>query len=88
MVGEVKHCSYSELDKITNIKNPAEIQKTLTGRLFHGTIVEGSVTRPAIVKTWDYVFPMKSEKAARLDIFCVCLRDRSEFDFLSSFFVG
>ncbi|KAH0654780.1 hypothetical protein KY285_029662 [Solanum tuberosum] len=70
MVGEAKHCSYSELDKMTNFKNPAEIQKTFTGRLFHGIIVEGSVTRPAIVKTWDYLLPMKPGNAPRLDKFC------------------
>ncbi|XP_049415196.1 probable serine/threonine-protein kinase PBL18 [Solanum stenotomum] len=70
IVGEVKHCSYSELDKMTNYKNRGEIQKTLTGRLFHGTIVEGTVTRPAIVKTWDYLFPMKPECAPRLYKFC------------------
>ncbi|KAG5593761.1 hypothetical protein H5410_034993 [Solanum commersonii] len=70
MVGEAKHCSYSELDKMTNFKNPAEIQKTFIGRLFHGIIVEGSVTRPAIVKTWDYLLPMKPWNAPRLDKFC------------------
>jgi len=73
MVGEVKHCSYFELDKMTNYKNRAEIQRTLTGRLFHGIIVEGTVTRPAIVKTWDYLLPMKPGNAPRLDKFCVCL---------------
>lgn len=69
IVGEVKHCSYSELEEITNFKDP-EIQKTLTGRLFHGTIVEGSVARPVIVKTWDYLFCTKLENAPRIHKFC------------------
>ncbi|PHT75276.1 hypothetical protein T459_18798 [Capsicum annuum] len=67
--GEVKHCSYAELNIITNFKDSL-IQKTLTGRLFRGTIVEGSVSRPAIVKTWDYFLPMKLEKLPRLYKFC------------------
>ncbi|PHU11070.1 hypothetical protein BC332_18000 [Capsicum chinense] len=67
--GEVKHCSYAELNSITNFKDSL-IQKTLTGRLFRGTIVEGSVSRPAIVKTWDYFLPMKLEKLPRLYKFC------------------
>ncbi|KAM3220827.1 hypothetical protein P3L10_020095 [Capsicum annuum] len=67
--GEVKYCSYAELNSITNFKDSL-IQKTLTGRLFLGTIVEGSVSRPAIVKTWDYFLPMKLEKLPRLYKFC------------------
>ncbi|KAM3267268.1 LEAF RUST 10 DISEASE-RESISTANCE LOCUS RECEPTOR-LIKE PROTEIN KINASE-like 1.3 isoform X1 [Capsicum chacoense] len=67
--GKVKHCSCSELDIITNFKDYL-IQKTLTGRLFRGTIVEGSVSRPAIVKTWDYLLPMELENGPRLYKFC------------------
>ncbi|XP_016579705.1 probable LRR receptor-like serine/threonine-protein kinase At1g53420 isoform X3 [Capsicum annuum] len=67
--GKVKHCSCSELDIITNFEDSL-IQKTLTGRLFRGTIVEGSVSRPAIVKTWDYLLPMELENGPRLYKFC------------------
>ncbi|PHT75275.1 hypothetical protein T459_18797 [Capsicum annuum] len=67
--GEVKHCSYTVLESITNFKDSL-IQKTLTRRLFRGTIVEGSVSRPAIVKTWDYFLPMKLENVPHLYKFC------------------
>ncbi|WMV36412.1 hypothetical protein MTR67_029797 [Solanum verrucosum] len=59
IVGKVKHCSYSDLDGITNFKNPEVIQKTISGRLFQGTIVEGSEKRSVIVKTWDFHLPMR-----------------------------
>ncbi|KAM3267271.1 hypothetical protein P3S67_032535 [Capsicum chacoense] len=67
--GEVKHCSYSELESIANFKDSL-IQKTLTGRLFRGTIVEGSVSRPAIVKTWDFFLPIELENVPHLYKFC------------------
>ncbi|CAN4113561.1 unnamed protein product [Withania somnifera] len=67
--GEVKHCSYSKLEEITNFKDP-EIQKTLTGRLFRGTIVEESVARPAIVKTMDFLFCSRFGNERRLCKFC------------------
>ncbi|KAM3336943.1 hypothetical protein P3S68_032643 [Capsicum galapagoense] len=75
--GEVKHCSYTVLESITNFKDSL-IQKTLTRRLFRGSIVEGSVSRPAIVKTWDYFLPMKLEKLPRLYKFCGLLLDEIE----------
>ncbi|OIS97248.1 hypothetical protein A4A49_12442 [Nicotiana attenuata] len=53
--GEVKHCSYSELEKITDFKTENFIQTTHSGRLFRGTITKGSEKRPVIVKTWDFL---------------------------------
>ncbi|XP_047271057.1 LEAF RUST 10 DISEASE-RESISTANCE LOCUS RECEPTOR-LIKE PROTEIN KINASE-like 1.3 isoform X4 [Capsicum annuum] len=46
------------------------IEPVVDGRLFRGTIVEGSVSRPAIVKTWDYLLPMELENGPRLYKFC------------------
>lgn len=83
IVGEVKLCTYSELQNITDFKPESLIQKTLSGRLFCGTIGEGSEKRPAIVKTWDFLLPLGDEHTQRLHKFCVCLQDWSEFDFLS-----
>ncbi|MCD7471106.1 hypothetical protein HAX54_011393 [Datura stramonium] len=40
------------------------------GRLFNGTIVEGSENRPVIVKTWDYLMPLRDEQFHRLYKFC------------------
>ncbi|OIS96929.1 hypothetical protein A4A49_10156 [Nicotiana attenuata] len=48
IVDDVKLCSYSELQDITDFKAESLIQKTLSGRLFRGTIGEGSEKRPAI----------------------------------------
>lgn len=72
IVGKVKHCSYSDLDGITNFKNPEVIQKTISGRLFQGTIVEGSEKRSVIVKTWDFHLPMRDALQC-LTTFCVCM---------------
>nr|XP_016440561.1 PREDICTED: wall-associated receptor kinase-like 8 isoform X1 [Nicotiana tabacum] len=55
--GVVKPCSYSELEKITDFKTENLIQMTQSGRLFRGTITEGSVKRSVIVKTWDLHLP-------------------------------
>ncbi|MCD7471107.1 hypothetical protein HAX54_011394 [Datura stramonium] len=76
IIGELKNYSFSELQAMTNFKRGMEIQETLSGRLFHGTIVEGSVNRPVIVKTWDFLMPLKDEHAHRLYRFCVCSPDR------------
>uniref|UniRef100_M1AUZ6 Uncharacterized protein n=1 Tax=Solanum tuberosum TaxID=4113 RepID=M1AUZ6_SOLTU len=46
--GVVKPCSYSELENITNFET-CLIQYTQSGRLFRGTITEGSETRSVIV---------------------------------------
>ncbi|XP_075092655.1 cold-responsive protein kinase 1-like isoform X1 [Nicotiana tabacum] len=70
IVDEVKLCSYSELQDITDFKAESLIQKTLSGRLFRGTIGEGSEKRPAIVKTWDFLLPWGDEHAQRLHKFC------------------
>ncbi|OIS96928.1 hypothetical protein A4A49_60604 [Nicotiana attenuata] len=50
IVGEVNLCTYSELQNITDFKPESLIQKTLSGRLFRGTIGEGSEKRPAIIE--------------------------------------
>ncbi|XP_009592541.1 putative serine/threonine-protein kinase PBL18 [Nicotiana tabacum] len=70
IVGEVKLCTYSELQNITDFKPESLIQKTLSGRLFCGTIGEGSEKRPAIVKTWDFLLPLGDEHTQRLHKFC------------------
>ncbi|XP_059285721.1 wall-associated receptor kinase-like 8 [Lycium ferocissimum] len=69
-VGEVKLCSYSELQNITDFKSASLIQETLSGRLFHGTIGEGSKTRPALVKTWDFLRPEDKRHAQHPYKFC------------------
>ncbi|PHT42182.1 hypothetical protein CQW23_16207 [Capsicum baccatum] len=59
VVGGVKICSYSELQQITDFRDESLIKKTLSGRLFHGTIGQGSEQRSVIVKTWDFHLPFK-----------------------------
>ncbi|MCD7471969.1 hypothetical protein HAX54_012789 [Datura stramonium] len=59
IIGEVKHYNFSDLQAISYSKTVMEIQETLLGRLFHGTIVEGSEKQPALVKTWDYLMSLK-----------------------------
>ncbi|KAK4374902.1 hypothetical protein RND71_005579 [Anisodus tanguticus] len=61
IVGEVKLCSYSELQKITDLKPQSLIQKTLSGTLFHGTIDkmelltnEKANTHPNLVKLYTF----------------------------------
>ncbi|KAK4712852.1 hypothetical protein R3W88_018759 [Solanum pinnatisectum] len=57
MVGEVKHCSYFELDKMTNFKNPAEIQKTFTGNYSMALLLKDLAnTHPSLVKLYRYCF--------------------------------
>ncbi|XP_019255881.1 PREDICTED: LEAF RUST 10 DISEASE-RESISTANCE LOCUS RECEPTOR-LIKE PROTEIN KINASE-like 1.4 isoform X2 [Nicotiana attenuata] len=69
-VGGVGLSSYSELLKITDFKTRSFIQKTLSGRLFGGAIVEGSEKRLVIVKTWDVLLPYRHYLAQRLPKFC------------------
>ncbi|PHT75118.1 hypothetical protein T459_18640 [Capsicum annuum] len=59
VVGGVKICSYSELQQITDFRDESLIKKTLSGRLFHGTIGQGFEQRSVIVKTWDFHLPFK-----------------------------
>ncbi|MCE3050258.1 hypothetical protein HAX54_046761 [Datura stramonium] len=63
IIGEVKHYSFSDSQGITNFKNGEEIQETLLGRLFHGSIDEielltdeKSNTHPNLVKLYGYCF--------------------------------
>ncbi|WMV19525.1 hypothetical protein MTR67_012910, partial [Solanum verrucosum] len=67
--GVVKPCSYSELENITNFET-CLIQYTQSGRLFRGTITEGSETRSVIVKTWDFFLPLDRAYAYRPSKFC------------------
>lgn len=71
--GEVKPCSYSELEKITDFKTDSLILRTHLGRLFRGTITEGSETRSVIVKTWDLPLPSDHLYIYRPSQFCVCV---------------
>lgn len=70
IVGGLSFCSYSELQKITHFKCEKIIRKTLSGRLFCGTIGEGSEKWPAVVKTWDLLLPMQDGHAQLLSKFC------------------
>ncbi|KAG8382264.1 hypothetical protein BUALT_Bualt05G0058800 [Buddleja alternifolia] len=59
-VGAVKHYSYSEMKEITESFNKSNfICKTMSnhGKLFKGTIKNGSKPQDVIVKTWDFVYP-------------------------------
>lgn len=67
--GVVKPCSYSELENITNFQTSL-IQTTQLGRLFRGTITEGSEKRSVIVKTWDLLLPLDRTYAYRPSHFC------------------
>ncbi|KAL3373187.1 hypothetical protein AABB24_005268 [Solanum stoloniferum] len=67
--GMVKPCSYSELENITNFET-CLIQYTQSGRLFRGTITEGSEKRSVIVKTWDFFLPLDRAYAYRPSKFC------------------
>ncbi|KAH0688019.1 hypothetical protein KY284_018572 [Solanum tuberosum] len=67
--GVVKPCSYSELENITNFET-CLIQYTQSGRLFRGTITEGSEKRSVIVKTWDFFLPLDRAYAYRPSKFC------------------
>ncbi|KAM3220850.1 hypothetical protein P3L10_020118 [Capsicum annuum] len=70
-VGGVKLCSYAELQEITdNFNSDRCIQKTLCGRLFRGTIGEGSEKRSVIVKTWDFLLPYGPGHVQRPLDFC------------------
>nr|XP_018622907.2 probable serine/threonine-protein kinase PBL18 [Nicotiana tomentosiformis] len=70
IVGGVRLCSYSELQKITDFKYENILRKTLSGRLFHGIIGERSEKRRAFVKTWDLLLPMQDGHAQLLPKFC------------------
>ncbi|KAG5615862.1 hypothetical protein H5410_015686 [Solanum commersonii] len=67
--GVVKPCNYSELENITNFET-CLIQYTKSGRLFRGTITEGSETRSVIVETWDFLLPLDRAYAYRPSKFC------------------
>ncbi|KAK4437458.1 hypothetical protein Salat_0079700 [Sesamum alatum] len=60
-LGDVKHCSYSELEEITSTSinkygRGDFIFRTMHGRLFHGRIkMDSSSLEDVIVKTWDYL---------------------------------
>ncbi|KAM3220853.1 hypothetical protein P3L10_020121 [Capsicum annuum] len=70
-VGGVKLCSYAELQEITdNFNSDRCIQKTLCGRLFRGTIGEGSEKQSVIVKTWDFLRPYGHGHVQRPFDFC------------------
>ncbi|XP_059287857.1 LEAF RUST 10 DISEASE-RESISTANCE LOCUS RECEPTOR-LIKE PROTEIN KINASE-like 1.2 [Lycium ferocissimum] len=72
MVGGVRLCSHSELQQITDFNQDSDrfIRKTLHGRLFHGTVGEGSEKRSAFVKTWDFVLPYRPIQSYRPYYFC------------------
>ncbi|CAN4113253.1 unnamed protein product [Withania somnifera] len=67
--GVVKPCSYSDLENITNFQTSL-IRTTQLGRLFRGTITEGSEERSVIVKTWDLLLPHKIGYPYRPSQFC------------------
>ncbi|KAM3336951.1 hypothetical protein P3S68_032651 [Capsicum galapagoense] len=70
-VGGVKLCSYVEMQEITdNFNSNRYIRKTLCGRLFRGTIGEGSEKRSVIVKTWDFLLPNGKGHVQRPFDFC------------------
>ncbi|PHU11057.1 hypothetical protein BC332_17987 [Capsicum chinense] len=70
-VGGVKLCSYAELQEITdNFDSNRCIRKTLCGRLFRGTIGEGSEKRSVFVKTWDFLLPYGHGHVQRPFDFC------------------
>ncbi|KAF3616011.1 putative receptor-like protein kinase-like isoform X2 [Capsicum annuum] len=48
-----------DLQQITDFRDESLIKKTLSGRLFHGTIGQGFEQRSVIVKTWDFHLPFK-----------------------------
>ncbi|PHT24910.1 hypothetical protein T459_35773 [Capsicum annuum] len=54
-----------------NFNSNRYIRKTLCGRLFRGTIGEGSEKRSVIVKTWDFLLPNGKGRVQRPFDFCI-----------------